>query len=657
MWRIKLGRLVAALSLCLSAAVLAAPPLEDFFRKPQIAAPKLSPDGRHLAVQVAGSDGVVRLAVIDLVALTEAKVVAGFSNADVHSHHWVNDQRLVLSVSVAQNGTSPQIDPGLWAVNRDGSDLRPLIKSVSQFIKEASQIADRRLDRNWQFHSVADDGSSDVFVVRHRWSNEPDSTGLGLARLDTLTGKLTSLTAGAPSHVTGWVLDTEGQPAALTTERQGRHASYLRDAEGRWQPWQEGDSYRQSFDQPYWFGPDGQTLVANNRSGFDALYRLDRKTLQREAQPLVSLQGYDFRGSLVYDKQARQLLGVHYENDAPGSVWLHPQLKQWQAAIDAKLPGTINRIHCNRCLTASRLVVSAYSDQRPASFYLYMPASGELQALAASMPWIKPAEMGRRDMVRIQARDGLELPVLLTQPADRAQAARPAVLLVHGGPYVRGTHWPWEPMAQFLASRGYVVIEPEFRGSTGYGQAHFKAGWKQWGLGMQDDVADALGWAVKQGLVDPKRVCIAGASYGGYATLMGLIKQPELYRCGINWVGVTDIELLYSIHWSDLGGEWKGYGMPVLVGDRDKDAEQLRATSPLQRAAELKRPLLMAYGAEDRRVPLKHGLAFRDAMPKDQELEWVVYDHEGHGWRELKTQQDFWGRVERFLARHLGAAP
>jgi len=653
-----LRAVLALFVLGLSSNSQALPAIEDFFKKPQISAPKLSPGGRYLAIQLVAQDGFSRLAILDLEhPALPPKVVAGFADADIYQHHWVTEERLVFDTTLAQNGTSRARRPGLWAVNRDGSDFKQLIAADRKGMQAGTQIADRRLELNWALHSVPGDDSGDVVVERHRYADEPDSMGIGLARLNTSSGKLSKLAAGAPDYVSDWVLDAEGIPAALSTLREGIYTSYYRNPTGEWQQWQRAQAYGGNYETPYWFGGD-LALVSGQLNGYTVLYRVDRKTMQREAQPLVSFKGYDYRGRLVYDAPSRQLLGLHYETDAPGSYWLHPKLRQWQAEVDAKLPGSANRIDCRReCLTAPHLLVTAYSDQVPERYFLYTPASGEMRMLSASRPWIKPSEMGQRDMVRIKARDGLELPVLVTVPPSKAQAARPAVLLVHGGPYVRGTHWPWEPMAQFLASRGYVVIEPEFRGSTGYGQAHFKAGWKQWGLAMQDDVADALGWAVKQGLVDPKRVCIAGASYGGYATLMGLIKQPELYRCGINWVGVTDIELLYSIHWSDLGGEWKGYGMPVLVGDRDKDAEQLRTTSPLQRAAELKRPLLMAYGAEDRRVPLKHGLAFRDAMPKDQELEWVVYDHEGHGWRELKTQQDFWGRVERFLACHLGAAP
>ncbi|MEE8615352.1 MAG: alpha/beta fold hydrolase [Roseateles sp.] len=264
--------------------------------------------------------------------------------------------------------------------------------------------------------------------------------------------------------------------------------------------------------------------------------------------------------------------------------------------------------------------------------------------------------MGQRDYHRIKARDGEELPVLVTQPAGGVKGKAPVVVLVHGGPYVRGTHWPWEPDAQFLASRGYLVLEPEYRGSTGYGFKHFRAGWKQWGLAMQDDLADTLDWAVKRGWADPQRACIMGASYGGYAAMMGAVTQGELFKCAINWVGVTDIGLLSSIHWSDISEEWKNYGMKRLVADPDTDAEQIKKTSPVQRAKEIRMPLLMAYGGEDRRVPLKHGSDMKAALRPDQDLEWVVYPDEGHGWFNLKTHEDFWGRVERFLARHIGTA-
>ncbi|MFD2453074.1 alpha/beta hydrolase family protein [Ideonella paludis] len=219
-----------------------------------------------------------------------------------------------------------------------------------------------------------------------------------------------------------------------------------------------------------------------------------------------------------------------------------------------------------------------------------------------------------------------------------------------------GSWWGlgWDPDAQFLASRGYLVIEPEFRGSLGYGSEFVRRSFKQWGLAMQDDVTDATQWAVKEGLADPKRLVIAGASYGGYATMMGLVKEPDLYRAGINWVGVTDIDLIYDIGWSDADEDWLRLGMPRMVGDQKKDRAQLDATSPLKQAHRITKPVLMAYGTDDKRVPLPHGEKMRDALNRlgKAPVEWVTYRDEGHSWMLEATHIDFWKRVEAFLAKH-----
>jgi dipeptidyl aminopeptidase/acylaminoacyl peptidase len=226
---------------------------------------------------------------------------------------------------------------------------------------------------------------------------------------------------------------------------------------------------------------------------------------------------------------------------------------------------------------------------------------------------------------------------------------------VHGGPWVRGRSWNWNDDAQFLASRGYVVIEPEYRGSAGYGFAHFRAGWQQWGRAMQDDVADALQWAVKNEGVDAKRVCIAGASYGGYATLMGLARHPDMYRCGVAWVGVTDPRLLFR--WSvtsDVRTESREHSYPELIGDPQRDAAMLDSVTPLLLADRIKQPVMLAYGRGDRRVPIEHGERMRDALVKAGNApQWTVYDDEGHGWLKLETRVDFAQRLERFLAEHL----
>lgn len=218
---------------------------------------------------------------------------------------------------------------------------------------------------------------------------------------------------------------------------------------------------------------------------------------------------------------------------------------------------------------------------------------------------------------------------------------------------MRGSDWRFDSEVQFLASRGYAVLQPAFRGSTGYGRRHFEAGFKQWGRAMQDDLADATRWAIAQGHADPARICIAGASYSGYATLMGLARHPELFKCGVNRMDVTDSELMFSTAGSGFNEETKRYGLARLVGDPLADAQALKAASPLHNAALIKQPLIMAYGAWDTRVPLVHGERLRDALkPHNEQVEWV-------GLRQGRPRPDPTRNMHRFLGsrRTLFATP
>jgi dipeptidyl aminopeptidase/acylaminoacyl peptidase len=181
-----------------------------------------------------------------------------------------------------------------------------------------------------------------------------------------------------------------------------------------------------------------------------------------------------------------------------------------------------------------------------------------------------------------------------------------------------------------------------------------RAGFKQWGMAMQDDLADALRLAVDKGWADPKRACIAGASYGGYAALMGVAKQGELFRCAVSWVGVTDPRLMFEVHWSDIRRDAKQYAMPETIGDPVKDERLLAANAPIELASRIKSPVLLAYGYHDRRVPLVHGEKMRAALiAAGNKPEWVVYEDEGHGWVRPRNKVDFWTKVEVFLDKNL----
>lgn len=661
---LRVGLLLQAALACGQVLAADSIPLADFFRTPVFSGAIVSPSGQYIAATMTGGpEQRQRLIMLDLKELSKPKVIAGFNDADIKSIRWVNDDRLVFTVTDMQSPYGDQFGEGLFAVDREGKfPERRLIKRYQSFVSEPSRLADRELSVYHGFHSVVRDGSNDVVVQLAEFDSRKELTSTMLLRLDTVSGRTRVLTQDGPAYARHWALDLDGMPRVVVSAHAGKSRLHWKtSADAPWTMVREYDTFadRGAIPSPVVVGNNDIAYVvayASRDADTGSLMRLDMAKKGLEGQAVVSLNGYDFRGTLIFGLRG-DLLGVHYLTDARGTHWFDPVLKNIQATVDGLLPVTNNRIDCGGCRSPETVLVTSSSDRQPSVYYLFNSKAGTLARLAQSRPWVKPQTMATRDLLRFTARDGLSIPVHVTRPIGQDGRA-PTVVLVHGGPWLRGGEWAWYAESQFLASRGYVVIEPEFRGSTGFGFKLFQAGWKQWGLAMQDDIADATQWAVKQGFTDPRRVCIAGASYGGYATLLGLIRYPDMYRCGINWVGVTDIDLMYSINWSDMSDMWKQYGMPVLVGDREKDAKQLAATSPVALATKLTQPLLMAYGALDRRVPIDHGTRLRNAVaPHNVNLEWVVYADEGHGWMLPANTVDFWTRVERFLGRHLKAAP
>ncbi|MBL8330960.1 MAG: S9 family peptidase [Rubrivivax sp.] len=639
-------------------------PVANFFKVPALAQPTLSPDGKRIAMLVAGPDGRNALAVADVATPGKRVGVARFNDADIREFAWVNDRRLVMSLYDTQAPLGEQFLGGLYAVNADGSDFVFLVGRGRAF-ESQGHAAIRPLRWTHALERVLRDGTDDVIVKRYNFLEYEGQAGsTTLLRLNTQTRATRELIKDPPPNAMDWVFDAAGVARAAVSSDGRRTAQVFARASAE-APWVSFGSVDMvdpapgSF-SPVGFEPDGRMIVSALRGDAartTALFHFDMATRKLAERPFFALQGYDIDSGAVFDGPSRRLIGVRYTADAAGTAWLDDEMRAIQERVDKLLPDGVNTLYCGlSCKQQSLHVVETRSDRQPPVYFLFDKSKegrASLTLLGASRPWIDAAQMGTQDMVRVKARDGLEMPVYLTKP--QGKGPWPTVVLVHGGPFVRGHEWGWNADAQFLASRGYLVVEAEFRGSTGYGAKHFRAGWKQWGLKMQDDVTDATRWAVAQGLADPRRLVIAGASYGGYAAMMGLVKEPDLYRAGINWVGVTDIELMYSVDWSDFAGSaWQRYGLPALVGDREKDKAQLDATSPLKRAREITKPVLMAYGSEDFRVPLPHGTRMRDAL-KDAgkvEVEWVVYEQEGHGFMLEKNLVDFWTRVERFLARH-----
>ncbi|GGC83200.1 peptidase [Undibacterium terreum] len=634
----------------LTQAQAAPPAVSEFFKPIVLNSARLSPDGKSVAILVSGSDERVMLAVID-VTTNAHKILEHFSSLDIANVHWVNNKRVVFQVTdktIGQGET--RTGPGLFAIDIDGSNHRELIE---RFYTSERKIS-RQLPPNHFFVDVDHQkDSDDVFVVEQNGNNLKPT--LNFLRLNTRTGLTQRIET--PKNSVSFLVDKAGQVRVAEASDKSITSIYYKDPKTEnWRKLIEFDPLKEEGFTPLFISPDGSLYVsAHQGQDTTSAYKYDLENNRVSGTPLISMKGYDFRGSFVYNTVENKVIGLRYETDAEATMWFDDSWKKMQERIDAQLPDTINTISGAEFASSETILVHAHSDIYPGVYLLFNTKTGKFSPLGEAMPNIDRRQMSHMDMVRYKARDGLEIPAYLTLPRGSSGKNLPLVVMVHGGPYVRGGHWQWNPVTQFLASRGYAVLEPEFRGSTGYGSKLWTSGWKQWGLAMQDDVTDGTKWAIAQGYADPKRICIAGASYGGYATLMGLIKEPDLYQCGISWVGVSDINLLYDVTWSDTSDDYAKYGMPTLIGDQVKDAAQLKATSPIEQASRLKKPLILAYGGSDVRVPVVHGTKFYNAVKAhNPNVEWIVYGEEGHGWRLKKNNIDFWTRVEKFLDQNIG---
>nr|WP_295130930.1 alpha/beta fold hydrolase [uncultured Roseateles sp.] len=630
------------------------PTAEKFFRAAQMDGASLSPDGRRLAMRSIGPAGRMMLTVLTLETMTP-KVVYSSDAADVGNFVWVNPERLAFDLNDRE---TPQgkIDaaPGLFAVQHDGSEFKQLVERQRVWARNGSDSLSLQPWNTFLLNGSAQRVGDEVLVVRPE-SYDSKSVGyIKLLRLNTRNGRVVEV--DGPLHSVGWWADPQGELRVAQTQEAEKGALRWRNpTTGQWQVLAEFNAFTEGGDLAVrQIGADGKLFVTAQR-GRDkqACWLLDPVSGEWSAEPLAQSPQFDVDAEVVARRD--KVLGLRFTIDAEVTQWLDADMQTLQKQIDTVLPRTVNRLSVPWTGDAPWVLIEAFADIQPTQYYLFNRETRKFSRLGGERPDINAKAMAEMDMVRIKVRDGLEMPAWLTLPPGAAGMKNlPMVVLVHGGPFVRGPAWRWDAEVQFLAARGFAVLQPQFRGSKGFGAAHHQAGWRQWGKAMQTDLADAAAWAIAQGIADPKRIAIAGGSYGGYAALMGLLRDPALFRCGVAWVGVTDLDMLHSVSWDDVSDAYKKHGMPKLLGDRVKDAAELKANSPLTHAASIKQPVLLAYGSADKRVPLVHGEAFSKALKAaNTQVEYVVYADEGHGWRVPANQIDFWNRVAGFLDMQL----
>ena len=634
--------LLALACIAAAAAHAQAPAIRDVFRLPQYAAMQISPDGQRIAALVP-VNGRQNIAIIQ-VSPRSANALSTMATRDIVEVLWLSDKRLLYRTGSLGVRADDAKGGGLFAVDVDGRELRMLGEGIDEMSTAGLRISTYRhlqLVRRLP-------NSEDIIAQEHVFERDRNYSG-GLFRVNTRTARRELLSMGAPDSGTyeSWVVDARGVPRVMIANSGGRTRIHYRA--GPDAPWTKLHEHSQHV--PSWapvaVAEDDKTLIVSAAQDGD-------RSVLRQYDPAAKVMGevlaahpqVDLRGVITEDGK---ILGTSYDADRPGVAWFDPVLARIQRNLDAAYPDAVNQLSWSR--DRSRVVVTTSSDVSPGAFHLYDVKAGKLEWLADRAPWIDPAKMSPMRPVRYAARDGLQVPAYLTVPRGKEKNL-PLVVLVHGGPWVDGQSWEYDPEAQFLASRGYAVLAPNFRGTTRYGWKHFAASFGQWGLAMQDDLEDGVRWAVKEGIADPKRVCIYGASYGGYAAMMGLARTPGVYRCGINYVGVTDLDLFLDATWSDFAySDFIAHSAKEMMGERAKWKEN----SPVTLAARIESPVLMAYGAADRRVIPEHGTRMRDALERlGRKPQWMLVDGEGHGFRDPKNVDAFYGAMEKFLQEHIG---
>jgi dipeptidyl aminopeptidase/acylaminoacyl peptidase len=362
---------------------------------------------------------------------------------------------------------------------------------------------------------------------------------------------------------------------------------------------------------------------------------------------------------LSYSQKDKKLIAASYTGVKQRYHFFDDEYKSMYNELESKFP-EMEIYMTSTTDEEDRFIVRTYSDKSLGEYYLYDRASGEISDIGDPSPWIDETYMASMEPITYKSRDGLTIHGYLTLPAGLTMESAkdlPVVVNPHGGPWARDT-WGFNPEVQFMANRGYAVLQMNFRGSTGYGREFWEASFREWGKKMQDDITDGVNWLVEKGIADKDRVAIYGGSYGGYATLAGLTFTPELYACGIDYVGVSNLFTFMGT----IPPYWEPYKemMYEMVGnpENQEDSLMLRSASPVFHADKIQVPLFIAQGAQDPRVNKDESDQMVEAMrERGVEVEYLVKDNEGHGFRNEENRFEFYRAMEKFLAKHLENVP
>ena len=635
-------------SLALAPALAQTPSALDFARHAEVQEIAISPDGKHLALAVPTADGMeTQLQIIPLDGDGKGQVLRFGKQQHVTSITWSDDSQLVIARAKMEPLRARPIPQGdLFSSDINGKTQRTLFADLPIGNVRAS------LHRDEGFASVVKVLDSEPGKVLVDFTAWPQSSGdekltTSIYKVDTRTGNRQETEQSAETAY--FSFDATGR-ARLRTTYDGNDNPVLTYRPGNGDDWQPVPKSLAGYSMELLrVENDGNTAYATITDDGEPsqLYKVDlakgsRTRLAGRDDLSISTVLYGGRGGMPF--------GVIYEGARPSVQYLDPSSEwaQMHAGLMKALPEQmVSLLGWTR--NNDKVLIYAWGDRHPGAWYVLNRAAGKLILIRKAMPWLNPQTMASVTSITFKSRDGLTLHGFLT--ARPGNGPKPMVVMPHGGPHGPYDSWTYDSDAQFLASRGYAVLQVNFRGSGGRGTDFEESGYREWGGKMMDDIADGVRWAIDNKLADAGRICTFGASFGGYAALMQPIRYPDLYKCAIGYVGVYDLEVMKK------AGDIKDRASGRRYLDRvlGTDAEQLNSWSPSQNVDKIKVPVFLAQGAIDRRVPMAQFNTMTAAFRKQgTPVETMVANGEGHGFYKPENRAELYQRIEAFLEKYIG---